>query len=237
MTYNQRNTTLHKLLTTGGFLVIDNYVKRFFPGVGSSFTVFVWRKGQGPVPTTVVNGYLCHDQQVVSLPPTLKFIPLYLSPVTVSLAQKLVSPSRNNFDYRCDLHNFTKKDLLNDTKTGHFQYRTIHTPRKTRFATIKQDIYDQWTVIVPLSTYYLPYIVTNANVTQSVGYLSFSTRIQAEAWLLLLERPEVKLLVHLTRYGNFNNIMVLRHLKFSGGYNLSQLERREVARLCGLLKY
>lgn len=238
MTYNNNNTTLKKLLNEGSFIIIDNDVKRFFPKIGSSFTIFIWQKGVFDNKTTIVNNYLIKDiQRDVVIPKNLPFLPLYINQIIVDLIPKVVIEDRNIFDYRCDLHNFTRKDLLNDVKDDEFIYETIHTARKTRYAKIKQDLFDKWTIIVPLSTYYIPYIRTNVNVTQSVGYIAFDEKTEAEAFLEIIKRPVYKVLVHLTRYGNFNNIKILRHFKFSSNLGLSKVEENEIERLNKLIKY
>lgn len=238
MTYNSNNTTLKKLLTEGSFLVIDNDVKKYFPGIGSSFTIIIWQKGVLDNKTYIVNSFLKKDiQENVSIPNNLKFIPLYISQTVLNIIPKIVTPKRNAFDYRCDLHNFTKKELLSDEQDETFKYRTIHTMRKTRYATKKQDIYDKWIIIVPLSTYYIPVIEHNANTTQSVGYIPFETKKEAQSYLERIIRPEYKLIVHLTRYGNFNNIMVLRYMNFDKDIKFSKKEREEILSLCELIKY
>lgn len=238
MTYNNNNTTLYQLLTKGSFLVIDNDIKRFFPKVGSSFTVFVWQKGIYDNKTYVKNNYLIKDEQHdLTIPNTLKFIPLYLSQEVLSIVQKAIQPTENAFRYRCDLHNFTKKHLLSDTQSAQFPFETIHTARKTRYACFKQDIYDGFLVIVPLSTFYVPYIRHAVNVTQSVGYLPFLTQEEAQAGLEEITQPLFRVLVHLTRYGNFNNIMVLKHLRFGQKIALSEQECHCIERLNSLLRY
>ncbi len=238
MTYNNNNATLAKLLNNGSFLVIDNDVKKYFPGVGSSFTVFVWQKAEMDNKTHVVNNFLKKDiQDDVRIPMDIPFIPLYLSQAVVDLVPKLVAKGRNNFDYRCDLHNFTQKKFLSDVADENYRYKTIHTMKTTRFASKKQDIYDKWNIIVPLSTYYVPVIMTQVNTTQSVGYVSFDDRNSAEDFLQRMTSPHFKLLVHLTRYGNFNNIKLLKHLRFQEDIKLSSKERNEVAELVELINY
>ena len=145
--------------------------------------------------------------------------------------------SRNQFDYRCDLHNFTQKNKLQDTQDSVFKYKTIHTPRKTRFACMKQDIYDKWIIVVPLSTYFIPYICHNVNVTQSVGYIAFDTQQEAQGFLKTIKQNWIKLLVHITRYGNFNNIMVLRHVNFNYHQPFSEEEQNTIDDLIKWIKY
>lgn len=238
MTYNSNNTTLKKLLNEGSFLVIDNDVKKYFPGIGSSFTIMVWQKNVFDNKTLVINSFLKKDiQENVSIPNNLKFIPLYISQTVINIIPKVVGDTRNTFDYRCDLHNFTQKNFLSDNQDEVFKYRTIHTMRKTRYAKKKQDIYDKWIIIVPLSTYYIPVIEHNVNTTQSVGYIPFNSKKEAEIYLKNIIKPEYKLLIHLTRYGNFNNIMVLRHLNFDKKINFTKDEEKEIKMLTDLIKY
>lgn len=239
MTYNNNNTTLKKLLEEGSFIVIDNDVKKYFKGVGSSFTIFVWQKGVFSNRTHVVNNYLKKDvQENVKIDKDVKFIPLYISQDTLNITKKTVGDNENNrFFYRCDLHNFTQKKYLSDTQDDEFKYKTIHTMRKTRYSTKKQDIYDKWNIIVPLSTYYVPKVMNNVNVTQSVGYISFDSEEKAERYLDVIERPWYKLTVHLTRYGNFNNIMVLKHLKYDDNIVFNDNEIKTMNELIKEIKY
>lgn len=239
MTYNNNNTTLYRLLNEGSFLVIDNDAKKYFKGVGSSFTIFVWQKGIFSNKTYVVNNYLKKDiQKEITLYKDLKFIPLYISQEVLKIIKKGVGDEENHrFFYRCDLHNFTQKKYLSDIQDEVFRYKTIHTARKIRYASKKQDIYDKWNIIIPLSTYYVPKVMNNVNVTQSVGYISFDTEKEANDYLDVIEKPWNKLIVHLTRYGNFNNIMVLKHLNFDKNIKFTQKEKIEISELIKKIKY
>lgn len=239
MTYNNNNTTLNKLLQMGTFIVIDNDVKKYFKGVGSSFTVFIWQKSVFSNRTYVVNNYLKKDiQKNVEIYRDLKFIPLYISQEILNVIRKTIGEEENKrFFYRCDLHNFTQKQYLSDIQDAKFKYKTIHTMRKERYASKKQDIYDKWNIIIPLSTYYIPQIMHNVNVTQSVGYISFDNKGEANKYLNIINNPCYKLIIHLTRYGNFNNIMVLKHLKFDDEIKFTQTEQNVINNLIQEVKY
>jgi adenine-specific DNA-methyltransferase len=238
MTYNNNNTTLRKLLYNGSFLVIDNDVKKYFPSVGSSFTIFIWQKDVFTNKTMVKNNYLLKDRKKsIVIPKISKFIPLYISKSILSIIDKTVIDERNEFDYRCDLHNFTQRKRLSDVKHNNFIYETIHTARKTRYSNYKQDIFDNFNIVVPLSTYYIPFIKSKVNVTQSVGYISFDKESDAVNFLKKMVQPHIKLIVHLTRYGNFNNIKVLRHLAFNKAIKFNKAEIAEINKLVKLIKY
>ncbi len=237
MTYNNNNTTLKSLLTKGSFIIIDNDAKKYFPNIGSSFTIFVWQKGVKNA-TKIINNYLVKDtQEDVIIPSTLPFLPLYISQNIINIIEKSIQLENNKFNYRCDLHNFTQKDKLSDVQTEIFRYETIHTARKTRYAKIKQNIYDKWIIIVPLSTYYIPFIKHHVNVTQSVGYLAFETEEEAENYKRIITQDHFKLIVHLTRYGNFNNIMVLKHLAFDTNIIFTDKEKEVIELLTNKIKY
>ena len=232
MTYNNNNTTLKKLLSLGAFLVIDNDAKKYFKGIGSSFSIMIWQKGVNNHKTTIINNYLLKDiQHNITIPKDLPFLPLYISQNILNLVQKLISKTPNNFTYRCDLHNFTQKAFLSDTQDNTYKYRTIHTPRKTRYASKKQDIYDKHIIIIPLSTYFIPYIESKTNTTQSVGYFAFESKKEASDYLKILNKPHFKVLIHLTRYGNFNNIMVLKHLAFDKQITLDSYQTKDIEKL------
>lgn len=238
MTYNNNNTTLKKLLSLGSFLVIDNDAKKYFKGIGSSFSIMIWQKGVNNHKTTIINNYLLKDiQRNITIPKDLPFLPLYISQNILNLVQKLISKTPNNFTYRCDLHNFTQKAFLSDTQDNTYKYRTIHTPRKTRYASKKQDIYDKHIIIIPLSTYFIPYIESKTNATQSVGYFAFESKKEASDYLKILNKPHFKVLIHLTRYGNFNNIMVLKHLAFDKQITLDSYQTKDIERLHKKMAY
>lgn len=239
MSYNNDNETLHRLLTEGSFVSIDNDVKRYFGGVGSSFVIFVWQKGVMNNRTKVTNTFLRRDiQDDVKIDSTLPFLPLYISQPILELIPRAISDDRNRWEYRCDLHNHTRRDLLSDIKDDTYQYETIHTARKTRWASVKQDdIYDKWLVITPLSTYFVPFVRHNVNVTQSVGYVACDTEDEAIAVRDELTKPLWKVLIHLTRYGNFNNIMLLKHLRFGENIEMTSAEADVISELDALIKY
>lgn len=238
MTYNNNNTTLKKLLALGSFIVINNDVKKYFPKVGSSFTVIVWQKGVMNNKTTVINTFLKKDiQKEVCIPRNINFIPLYISQNILNVISKAMSPNETGFAYRCDLHNFTQKKFLSDEKTDVFKYETIHTARKTRYASKKQDIYDKYIIVIPLSTYFIPYIRHHVNTTQSVGYYAFDTKDEAKCYLKKLSVDYIKVIVHITRYGNFNNIMVLKHIIVDAKIDFTDNEKAEISSLARLIKY
>lgn len=83
----------------------------------------------------------------------------------------------------------------------------------------------------------MPYIEHNVNITQSVGYMSFNSKKEAEDVLKIIKKDEFKLIIHLSRFGNFNNIKVLKHLNFFNKIEFTEEEKAEINELISLIKY
>jgi hypothetical protein len=79
--------------------------------------------------------------------------------------------------------------------------------------------------------------MTNVNTTQSVGYVSFDDRDSASRFMERMTAPHFKLLVHLTRYGNFNNLKVLKHLRFGEDITFTKQELVEIEDLVSRVGY
>lgn len=237
MSFNNNNPTLRKLLEQGQFVILDHSAKKYFNTVGSSFVIFVWKKTKEAIKTKVINNFLLKDEQEVFIEKENKFLPLYISQNILSIINKTIGDERNEFNYRCDLHNFTQKKLLSDAKDNVFKYETIHTINKTRYASIKQDIYDNWNIIIPLTTYFKPFITNKKNVTQSVGYFSFKDKNNMEIYLKKLDKEYIKVLVHITRYGNFNCTKLLKHMIINQDVKFNKKENQEIDKLFELIKY
>lgn len=238
MTYNNNNTTLKKLLNEGTFLIIDNDAKQYFPQIGSSFVIIVWQKNVFNNKTKIINTFLKKNKyKNVLIPNNIPFIPLYISQNIISVIQKAISVDENGFKYRCDLHHFTHKKFLSKKQSKKYLYETIHTPKKKYYASKKQEIYNKWLIIIPLTTYFIPYIKYHVNTTQSVGYYAFDNRKKAEIFMKKLNADYIKVIVHITRYGNFNNIMVLKHIIIDKHIKFSNSEKKEIKKLASLIKY
>ena len=106
------------------------------------------------------------------------------------------------------MHNFTQKSKLRDNKDEIFKYETIHTARKTRYASIKQDIFDKWIIVIPLSTYFIPYIKHNVNTTQSVGYIEFESENEALLWINKYDYAGINISIFDAKNNRWNSYIV-----------------------------
>ena len=64
-----------------------------------------------------------------------------------------------------------------------------------------------------------------------MGYFAFESKKEASDYLKILNKPHFKVLTHLTRYGNFNNIMVLKHLAFDKQITLDSYQTKDIEKL------
>ena len=70
-----------------------------------------------------------------------------------------------------------------------------------------------------------------------MGYFAFDSKKEASEYVKILNKPHFKVLIHLTRYGNFNNIMVLKHLAFDKQIELDSKELHDIEKLHKKIRY
>ncbi len=90
-------------------------------------------------------------------------------------------------------------------------------------AGLKKTIYENW------STAQHQKIIT--------GYLSFKNKQDAKDMLNIITQNHYKLLIHITRYGNFNNVKLLKNMNFSKKVEFTKEEIEEINSLVKLIKY
>jgi hypothetical protein len=108
-----------------------------------------------------------------------------------------------------DLHKTTKKHLINDTKTDVYKYKLIHTPKQIVYASIPHKYQDGFKVFISLTDKYKLFI-DNCGMTQSIMFIMCNDRDQAERYLKILQHPLYVFINNICRYGNFNNIKILK---------------------------
>lgn len=214
MSYADRNT-LPAELTKYWFIEMDlGQCKRYFPGVGSSFTWFVWQKTSNKKTTIVHNGYKIIDTQTVMLPSGIPYIPLYCHPIVQSIFDKVVNNTETKYNIQTssDLHKYTKARFLSNIYDVEHPYEIIHTPSQTVWASRPHIFQEGWKVYIATTTYYQSFIKENCGMTQSIAFIRCNSKEEAERINQELMSPVYKMIIALTRYGNFNNIRILQNL-------------------------
>lgn len=226
MSYADRNY-LPALLSQYYFIELNlGECKKYFPGIGSSFTWFVWKKTIQNKETIIHNGYKIKDLQKVILPKNIPYIPLYCHPIIQNIFNKVVNNEEEKYKIQTssNLHKYTKANLLNPIKTDIFKYEIIHTPSQIIWSKQPHIYQEGWKVYISTTTTYQTFIKENCGMTQSIAFILCQNQDEAIRINEELQKPVYKLIVALTRYGNFNNIRILQNLTIFSKIILTQEE-------------
>ena len=233
MSYADRND-LPTILSKYYFIELNlGECKKYFPGVGSSFTWFVWQKTTEKKETIVHNGYKIKDIQKVFLPDNIPYIPLYCHPVVQNIFNKVVNNNEEKYKIQTssNLHKYTKASLLNTEKTDEFKYEIIHTPSQTVWSKQPHIYQDGWKVYIATTTTYQTFIKKDCGMTQSIAFILCNDEQEAIQINEELQQPVYKMIVALTRYGNFNNIRILQNLTRYNKIALTQEEEQIIEQI------
>ena len=220
MSFSDRNI-LPKELSQYQFIHLDIHgAKKWFKKVGSSFTWFILQKSENENEFSVENNYIIKDTQTVKLDKKQRFIPLYLSEITMSIVNKVVNVDSDKYiiETTSDLHKTTKKHHISDKYSEKFCHRLIHTPTKMCWSDRPHKFQDGYKVFISLTNQYSTF-VDDCGMTQSIAFIRCKDKDCAEKIKKELDDDIYKFIVNITRYGNFNNIRVLQNLS-----HLSKIE-------------
>lgn len=226
MSFADRND-LPALLSKYQFKILDiGGAKKYFPQVGSSFTWFLLQKVPNTQAFEVRNHYIFKDTQFVKIAPNQRFIPLYHS----QIVQNIIDKTLNNANLEkypiqtsSNLHRYTKRAIISETKDKEHPYKLIHTPSQVVYST-KPHIYQKgYKVFISLTNQYGTFI-DDCGMTQSIAFIRCKNLQEAKQIQSELEQPIYKFLNNITRYGNFNNIRVLQNFPKFNSFSLTQEE-------------
>jgi SAM-dependent methyltransferase len=186
--------------------------KKYFKGVGCSFTWFLLQNRPFSAPITVSGVW--KKQLYTSVVPSGRrdYIPLFYNETVYAILQKtLDDPTHARFpiETSSDLHRYTKAALISHEKTGDFKYRLIHTPKQTVYASRPHKFQTGYKVFLSTTDKYTVF-VDDCGMTQSIAFLRCSSLEEAHCLRALLEHPLYVFLNNICRWGNFNNIRILQ---------------------------
>lgn len=225
MSYADRNN-LPALLSQYQILTLNiGEAKKWFPGVGSSFTYFIIKK----TPNDGRNSKIIMPDGVEYAPIDVGVpcIPLKYNSVIRELFRKVVFSDDEKYlvQTSSDLHRTTKSKLLSAEKDIKHPYRLIHTPNQTVWSERPHIYQEGWKVFLPTTTYFHPFIDCDCGMTQSIAFILCKSKEEAEKICEEISNPLYKTIVDLTRYGNFNNQRVLQHLSLLKNVSLTEEEK------------
>ena len=218
---------LPSILSRHQFLHLNIHgAKNYFQKVGSSFTWFLLQKKPNHKPFRVENNYIWRDRVLSSITPGASYVPLYFNDVVRRLFAKCIDTDneKHGIDTNCDLHRYTHRDIIGSKPDKLHPYRLIHTPKQTVWSSRPHKYQNGWKVFLSLSDHYNTF-VDDCGMTQSIAYIRCNSKREAMERKRELDAPLYRFLNDFTRYGNFNNIRILRRLPRLHSIKLTREER------------
>ncbi len=219
MSCADRNEIITTLTTLRIIHLNIHTAKRYFPGVGSSFTWYLVQKSK-PTKHIEVSGTWNKQEYTSKIPSGPRtYIPLYYTNLVHSILSKTIDNAelpKYKVETSSDLHKYTKKALISSTENGEYQHRLIHTPSQTVYASRPHKWQDGYKVFIGLTSYYNIF-VDNCGMTQSIGFIRMPSPEEAESTCEVLKHPIYKFINNICRWGNFNNVRILQKFpKYEG---------------------
>jgi len=212
MSYADRNLLI-SIITKLQIIHLDIHsAKKYFKKIGSSFTWYVIQNTPFYQNMTV-SGTWKKKEYVNSVNSMeRRYIPLLYNQTVQNILLKTVdNTSLAKFEIKTssDLHKYTKKDFINDTKTDVFKFKLIHTPKQTVYASRPHKYQDGYKVFISTTDKYKVFI-DECGMTQSIVFILCSSEDQAKKYLQILQHPLYIFINNICRWGNFNNIRILQ---------------------------
>lgn len=200
--------------------------KSWFSKVGSSFTWFLLQKSPNRKAFTVENNYKLKSRESATLEKGTNFIPLFYSDLVRSIISKTIGNKgpRYEIETSSNLHKYTQKLKLSQTKSREFKFKVWHTPSQTIWSKVPHKYQDGWKVFISLTDHYGTF-VDNCGMTQSIAFIRCSSKQEAEEISRKLQSPLYNFLNNIARYGNFNNIRVLQNFPIYRDFGLTKEEK------------
>jgi SAM-dependent methyltransferase len=239
MSFADRNTLIETLTQLQIVHLDIHSAKKYFKKIGSSFTWYliqncpsfkninvsgIWKKNQ-------------YFGSVVSQ--KRKYIPLLYNQTVQNILSKTIdNVNLEKFVIKTssDLHKYTKKEFINNEKNDVYQYKLIHTPSQTVYASRPHKFQDGYKVFISTTDKYSVFI-DNCGMTQSIVFIQCLSLEEANKYLEILQHPLYLFINNICRWGNFNNIRILQNfpkpdIEYTGNhqeiYNYFNITNEEI---------
>jgi hypothetical protein len=239
MSFADRNTLIETLTQLQIVHLDIHSAKKYFKKIGSSFTWYliqncpsfkninvsgIWKKNQ-------YFGSVVSQQR--------KYIPLLYNQTVQNILSKTIdNVNLEKFVIKTssDLHKYTKKEFINNEKNDVYQYKLIHTPSQTVYASRPHKFQDGYKVFISTTDKYSVFI-DNCGMTQSIVFIQCSSLEEANKYLEILQHPLYLFINNICRWGNFNNIRILQNfpkpdIEYTGNhqeiYNYFNITNEEI---------
>tara|TARA_Y100000389_G_scaffold48935_1_gene44502 strand:- start:4185 stop:5456 length:1272 start_codon:yes stop_codon:yes gene_type:complete len=219
MSYADRNKLIEQLTSLDIIYLNIHTAKKYFKKIGSSFTWYLIQNSSSRKQFCVEGIWKKKIYKTLVKSEKRKYIPLYYNRTIQRILHKTLDTDlpKYKIETSSDLHKYTKKKLISDISDNEHQYRLIHTPSQTVYASRPHKYQDGYKVFISTTTYYKVF-VDNCGMTQSIVFIRCENEEKANQIKKILEHPLYVFLNNICRYGNFNNIRILQSFPVVNSY-------------------
>lgn len=219
MSFADRNTLITRLTNKQIHYINIHIAKKYFKKIGSSFVWYLIENTKYYKDITIEGIWKNKLYKDVVKSEERKYIPLFYNSTIQSILRKTIDNNNKKFkiETSSDLHKYTKKTLISNIKDDTFEYKLIHTPKQTVWASRKHKFQEGFKVFISTTSYYGTF-VDNCGMTQSIAFIRCKDEEEANNISNVLNHPLYKFINNICRYGNFNNIRVLQNFPFNDNY-------------------
>jgi hypothetical protein len=215
MSYSKTNSDMFNLFNKNDVLTLNvNECRKYFKGVGSSFSYFFIKKSKSNINTKLVCEYNKKNYNSITNLGSNKFFPLLINDSSISIINKFIFSNREKFNLKFDsyLHAYTKKSNLSKFKNNEFCYKVWHTPSCTLWSNKEHTTQNCSKLLIPTTTYYEKMLVDVSGNTQGMGYIIFDDLTSADKAKRVLMLKLYRFVVNITRWSNWNSPDILKSL-------------------------
>jgi tRNA1(Val) A37 N6-methylase TrmN6 len=218
MSYADRNVLIERITALQIIHLDIHSAKKYFKKIGSSFTWYIIQNCPFYKDMHVSGIWKQKEYSGTVLSQPRKYIPLMYDRVVQSILSKTVDSSLPKFNVQTssDLHKYTKAVLIRPEKTDVFQYKLIHTPSQTVYASRPHKFQEGYKVFISTTDKYSVFI-DQCGMTQSIAFIQCVNEDQAKQYVEILQHPLYVFINNICRWGNFNNIRILQHFPIPTG--------------------
>jgi len=231
MSYADRNVLIERITSLQIIHLDIHSAKKYFKKIGSSFTWYIIQNCPFYKDMHVSGIWKQKEYSSTVLSQPRKYIPLVYDRVIQSILSKTVDSALPKFNVQTssDLHKYTKAELIRPEKTDVFQYKLIHTPSQTVYASRPHKFQEGYKVFLSTTDKYSVF-VDQCGMTQSIAFIPCANEAQAQAYVKILQHPLYVFINNICRWGNFNNVRILQHFPIPEGdicdfFQLTEEER------------
>lgn len=208
--FNKNHVKLFKPLS-------DKEVATYFNGVGSSFGYFIVSRGSGDTKLILENNMVEYYKLPVGEP-----LPNVLNQDSFSIHKKISILQKFEFvaNYRMHSQVLKKKEIISDTQTDEFCYKTYYSHNLIRYSSKQHDLFGKIKVMIPIvGTIKNCWAEKNCNFTEDIRFVVVDNDTQAKNLVSILNSKFYQYIG--TNYRSGRNLGFVLHFLPYLNYNKS----------------